>query len=227
MLIGAGALMAIIVAGLMVSRSATTSGLATTPVIVDTTASELTHASPPGGDSLSWRTPLLAALLTSDEARARIAADIRVPASDVAVIDPTLNTPLVPAALPVYASRAAARVTAPYVVTLLVDGDLPRIVVQAAAPTRAEAGRLAGAASRELALQGSARPSQSASVEGITVTESGDIETKAVTSRAPLKGLVAGTFFFAAWWLGVSLFMRMQARSPRPSRSLRPATGRR
>jgi len=147
-------------------------GVAAMRLLLDTPASQLVDASPQGADSLVWRAEWLANLMTSSRARRRIAQDAGIAPGRLAVISPSLSTPVLPATLPRRASQGADATTAPYVVTALADPTLPIISIQARAASPAAASRLAIAVAAELKL--AAAPAR-ATRKRVLVVE--DVET--------------------------------------------------
>ena len=145
-LVGVGAILAVAVGFAVGGSPVPPSGLAKADVIVDTPQSALAAAAPRGFDTFYWRATLLAMLLGTDPARQQIARVTGVPEDQIAVTDLELTAPTVPAALPVAAVQAATTTAEPYVLTVSTNDVLPVVSIQAAAPDRAGAARLAAAA---------------------------------------------------------------------------------
>ena len=78
----------------------TSSGVASTRVVLDTPKSQLVDSAPAGATSLGWRASLLAHLVASDGAQRQVAVRLGVPVDQLAVVDPLLAVPAVPASLP-------------------------------------------------------------------------------------------------------------------------------
>ncbi len=134
----------------------TPNAVAWTGVTLDTPQSQLVAVAPPGAITLVWRASLLTHLMTTSTATQALARRVGVGADQVSVVDPALATPLVSTAMAQAASTAASRDVAPYTLTVFVANDsLPVISIEAAAPDRQGAQRLADAAVTVLQSQAS------------------------------------------------------------------------
>lgn len=133
----------------------------------------------------------------------------------MAVIDPALAEPQVPASMPVSAAEAASSSVAPNVLTVYIDvAQLPVISVEAAAPNREAANRLAEAAvdilearssptetrytSRILTGGGAALKHQTYVVEPVA-----PVRTKEIVSRAAPTKQVGVVLLLGVWCAGV------------------------
>jgi hypothetical protein len=185
------------------------SGVAYTRVALDTPRSQLVHSAPVGADTLGWRASLLAHLVASDATRRAIAQRAGIPARQVAVVDPTLALPAVPASLPKAVAEATAAVPAPYVLSVYEpDGSLPIIAIQAAAPHRDGAARLARAAAAVLEAQGSA--ARTAEMQPFVIQSVAPVHARTVvTGGGLLRTLVKTVFVLVVWWAAVALAPRL------------------
>jgi hypothetical protein len=117
---------------------------ATARVLLDSPASQVADANPPGIDEIITRAALFTAQLGDDAAAARVAADAHVPPAELRIeafaTGPALSSPL-----PKAVAAAVAVTAAPYVVHVDADPDAPFIAIQATAPTGPDAAHLAGA----------------------------------------------------------------------------------
>lgn len=181
------------------------SGLASTRVMVDTPRSELLANAPSGMDTLSWRTTLLAMLLGTARPRDQLARAMHVPVSQIAVIDGELTSPVKPATLPVAAIQAASSTTEHYVLTVGTDDTLPIIGVQASAPNRAGAARLAQAAVQ--VLQAGVSPQTTARVQGLSVRQVDPILAEEKPGSAGRTTMaLSGVVVFVLWCIGLAVW---------------------
>lgn len=199
--------------GFAASRGPSTQlGIASTRVVLDTVDSQLVDAEPVGADTLAWRAALLGDLMGSDAGRPRIAYAMGIPERDLAVVAPHLNEPPKNTPLARRASEAAAVTTQPYVVAIQADGPLPIIDVDATAPSRGDAARLATAATDAI-RQIAAAHRDTAELLAFVVDDAGAMKTKAITN-GPRRGLAAGLalVFLALWCAGVIVVSHLAAR---------------
>jgi hypothetical protein len=194
-------------------------GVASTRVALDTPRSQLVNAAPAGADSLGWRASLLAHLVAADATKRMIASLAGIPPARVAVVDPTLAVPAVPASLPKGASEATAAATAPYVLSVYEsDGSLPIIAIHAAAPDRAAAARLAGATATVLESESS--PADTPAVQPFTVERVAPIHARTVVSGGGMvRAAAMAVFVVGAWCACVALGPRLSVRGPRRRRT--------
>ena len=201
--IAIGAVLAVAV-GITVGKSPVpNSGLAKTEVIVDTAQSQLTASDPPGAGTLSWRATVMGMLLRSDQAVAQIARETNVPPGQVGVTDLELTSPVTVAPLPA-AAVPTANNPAPYQLTVHTDDILPIIWVQAKAPDRAGAARLAQAAVH--ALQAGISPKTTNQLQGLKVQQVSPIVAREIPGGPGRRkmALIAGVFF-VLWCLCATL----------------------
>jgi hypothetical protein len=198
-LVALGAVVAI-AAGLMVARGETTSvGVASTRIVLDTPDSQLLLPVTKGADSLGWRAALLANLTASQSVREDIADEVGIRPDRLVVIEPLLTTPTVRTALAPRALEAAEHTTADYVLTVRFDPELPIISVEALAPDRRAATRLAEAATGALTAAAKAPP-DTRGKQGLVVNELGTPRTRAIVSGPGRAMPVAVTVVLFGFW---------------------------
>jgi hypothetical protein len=155
-----GALLAAVAAFVGLGGNSRTPGAASavawTQVTVETPRSELVAVAPTGADSLSWRASLLVHLMATDASTQALANRVGVTQKELAVVDPSLVAPTIQTSMAMGSALAASAVAAPYSLDVfLADPTLPVISIEAAAPTRSDAERLAAAAVAVLKSQAS------------------------------------------------------------------------
>jgi hypothetical protein len=194
-------------------------GVAYTRVALDTPRSQLVHAAPLGADTLGWRASLVAHLVATDATKQAIARRAGVDAGQVAVVDPTLAAPAVPASLPKGVADATAAVATPYVLSAYEpDGSLPIIAIATAGPDRAAAARLARAAAAVLESEGSrgGRPG----VQPFVIQRTAPIHARTlVTGGGRTRSLLLAAFVLVVWCAAVALGPRLSVRVPRRRRA--------
>lgn len=212
--VAVGALVAILAAVTIGKSHTPPTGLARTQVLVNTRQSELAAAAPVGADSLWWRASLLGMLLGTQQERNQIARTIGVPADEIGASNAQLANPMVPAALPVAASEAAA-VSLPYVLTVYTDNVLPIVSIAASAPDRAQAVRLAQAAVQQ--LEAGAPTHDTPELQGLSVTEVDPIKGSdvVVSSGGHTKMVTVAVVVFGLWWAGILAIRRFKTRRSR------------
>ncbi len=197
------------------SPTGSTSVVAWTRVALDTPRSQLLAVAPSGSESLVWRASLIEHLMATDASTRALAGRLGVPADEVLVVDNDLVNPLVATSMANSASLAAGRAMAPYTLTVFLQNtSMPVISLEAAAPTRAEADRLAGAAVAVLSTQGSPAGTFSSQVRtngNQSTLQPFDIapiapirETMVSAHKLPIKAL-GGAFFVFVMFLVVGL----------------------
>jgi hypothetical protein len=202
--VGIGAVVALAVAVGLGGSPTAPSGFAKTHVLIDTPRSELVANASVGMDSLWWRATLMAMRLGTDPARQQMAREIQVPVGQIAVTDLELTVPNVPAALPVAATQAATVTPQPYVLTVQTDDVLPIVWIQAAAPDRAGAVRLAQAAVH--ALQAGASPRDTPQVQGLNIEQVNPIDAIEIPGGAGRSTMAAiALVIFVLWCLGLAV----------------------
>jgi hypothetical protein len=208
--------------GVLASRGATTTvGVASGRVVLDTVDSQLVDAEPVGADTLAWRAALLADLMGGDAGRPRIARALGAPERDIAVVAPYLNAPAKDTPLSRRATDAAAVTPEPYVVAIQAAEPLPIIRIDATAPSRDQAVRLARAAGDAL-KEAAAAHVDSPDLLGFVVEDVGPVRARTITEgpRRVMAGVLA-LLLFALWCIGLLVFSAMsdaRRRLPAPRR---------
>lgn len=191
----------------------TPNAVAWTGVTLDTPQSQLVAVAPPGASSLVSRASLLTHLMTTAAATQALARQIGVGADQLIVVDADLATPIVPTAMAQAASTAASRDVAPYTLTVFVETDsLPVISIEAAAPDRAGAERLADAAVTVLQSQASPGGRFTSQIatggkvfarQPFVIDEVAPVRVKALPSTAlPIKAIGGSFLALLAWCAG-------------------------
>ncbi len=118
-------------------------GVASVRVLVDTPHSLVADLNPSGAASLSVHAQLLADLAASEPIRNSVAAKVRIPVRDLAIVPPAISgAPPVPTPVATSTTPPADAST----LTLSVDSTLPLVSIAAQAPDQAQAARLADGA---------------------------------------------------------------------------------
>ncbi len=129
-------------------------GVAFTSVMLDTSKSHVVANVPIGADSLAWRASLLAHLMADESRKRQLAQELGISPDQLVVVDAALSEPKVPNSLATAAATAARAGGAPYVlIPYLKNESLPIISIEAHAPDREGAARLAEAAAGLLRAQ--------------------------------------------------------------------------
>ena len=202
---GLGVVLAVVVAVLAVRGETTVTGLASMRVVVETPRSQLVDAAPPGSAAIQVRSELLGDLVATTPVMAQIAKGAGIPPSELTVVDPTLNQPVVATPLPTAAAQAAAGQVQPYVVTVNVPDDtLPIVELDGTAPDAGKATRLVQAAAA--ALKTVAAPAGSKAATTLTVRVVTAPRTKNIV-KAPrhMVAVIAALLTFVLWCAGIVL----------------------
>jgi hypothetical protein len=224
----AGIVLAVVAAVAVGGAPPTASTLAWTRVALDTPASELVKSAPSGYDTLPWRGLLLSHLMLTDATQRELAQRMRVPQNEVAVVDTEFAIPEVGDMVALKATDASLPTGALYVVTVNVPNvTLPVISIEAMAPDRSGAARLAQAAvavlrsraspggtyTSKIRTNGSPQPR----LQPFVVQQVAPVRVKhEVKSSLPTKGVAAALFVFVAWLAGVRILSRLvRRRRPR------------
>lgn len=197
--LGLGVVVAVALGVLSARGGATHAGVASTHLLLDTPVSQLVDAAPKGADTLGWRTELLADLVTTRQARLQIAREAHVPVRQLVVVSPLLNTPVLPTTLPRRAARVAAGASGLYVLSVLADGTLPMVALQARAPSRAAAEAVVAAGASALKAA-AALPADSPDTQPIVVQDAGSIRGLDVASGAGRKRMLAVAIASLSLW---------------------------
>ncbi len=228
-LLGAGLVVSVALALGLGGPPKSSSVLAWTRVNLDTPTSQLVNSSPGGADTLPWRASFLIHLMATDATQKRLAQSLHVRPDEVAVVDPALGVPIVPASIPTAASDAAGITVAPYVLTLTLPTlTLPTIAIEAAAPDRAGAKRLAAAAVAVLESQSSLSADRFSSKiltgggvvlkrQPFLVEQVAPIRAKRVTERVISPKQIGPPLLLLVLWTAGALLLpgRLHRRRPR------------
>ncbi len=236
-----GAIAAIALAFVVGSGGSTSSGFASTRIVLDTPTSQVVDADPTGADSLAWRASLLTHLLARETVTRELADRLGLRPDQLAVVDRGLGAPQAPASLPESASEAAFPNGALYVLTAyLEDEALPIVTLDAQAPDRAGAQRLADAGAAALkaevpapggeldtAAESAAQLQELTAVprgrQGLVVEDVGTVRAKTVVASAdPIKA-VGPPLFLLVLWTGCVLLGPLLVRAVRQHGRLRTA----
>jgi hypothetical protein len=203
-LVGLGLVVAIWVGFMVGHGTSRLVGVASARVVVDTPRSQAVEPSPRGADTLVQRTALLADLASTDSVRKRIANGARVPADQLLVVDDRLTTPAAATALPEAAATAAAADHQRYELTLHPDETLPIISIDARAPDRRSAARLAAVAANTLKVV--AAPGDAPATRGFVVNLFSPISAhEVVQGPRRLFALIAFVVTLVLWCTCIAL----------------------
>jgi hypothetical protein len=222
-LVAIGALLAI-GAGVWAAGGETKkTGTASTRLVLDTAKSQLIHQAPPGADTLTWRTVLLADLAGSRPLTDRIAHEVGIKRRELVVVHPELSAPVMPATLATRAAEVAAVIREKYILTVSFDELLPIISLKAEAPDRSAAVRLVDAAAG--ALEDTGTPARiTPKIQGLVVESTGPPRSKTIIDKPqPLLGIAVAVALFGLWCAGVALIPRLLSAWRDAGRPLQPA----
>ena len=215
--------------GFLTLRGATTyQGTASTRVMLDTPLSQTLEANSTFGPSLEWRAGLLGDLMSEDATRVRVAREMGIPAASLVIRAPYMSIPPVAAQLPRSALDAGSVVTEPYELAIQAVARLPIIAIDARAPTREKAAKLAGYAAQAVKAKADepTTPGGKFVVEDISPIRTRGIET------GPRKAIALAVtlLIFATWCAAITLIagLRDRRRSPRaysPPTVTQPVSG--
>jgi hypothetical protein len=231
--LGVGLALAAAIAVAVGGAPASASAVAWTRVALDTPTSELVGAAPSGADTLPWRASLLVHLMGTDSTQQELAQRLGVPPDEVAVVDTALAVPDVPSSTALAATKAATPNGAPYVLTVALPNDsLPLISVEAAAPERAGARRLAEAAVAVFESQASPGVAYTSLIrtdggatprlQPFVVQEVAPIQVERVVASQRTKQIAEAVSVLGLWCAGVMLLPRLLRREPRVAARARP-----
>lgn len=208
-LLAIGAVAAIAIGVLAAGGPTKKSGTASARLVLDTEKSQLIHQAPSGGDTLPWRTVLLADFAASMPVMDRIANEVGIQRSELVVVQPELAVPVLPTTLPTRAAKAAAVTSEKYIVTVSFDELLPIISLEAEAPGRGAAVRLVEATAGALRDTGTSAGT-TPGVEGLVVENVGPVRSKAIVDKPqPLLGVGVALFLFGLWAAAIALIPRL------------------
>ena len=203
--IAAGAIASIALGFFVLSSPSSQSGVASVGLVLDTPSSQLIDAEPVGADTLAWRAALVADLMGSDTLRLEVARAMRLPPERIAVLAPQMAVPTIPTPLPTRALEAGATTTEPYVLSIEAPLPVPIIGVDASAPSRAEAARLATAAADVLKADApGATPDTD--IQPYVVESAGPVHSTAIVDGPRrIIGAFIVVFAFTFWCVGVAV----------------------
>lgn len=208
-----GAVLAIAAAAKFAAGTGDGRARAEVRVLLDTPQSQLINADPAGVRTLPWRANLLSQLLGTEPARRQLAREAGIPAHQLAVVHSDLATPTVPASLPLRAAEPAANPREAYLLSVESDAMIPLISLEAQAPDREAAARLAEAAAQ--ALKASAAPADTPEARRLIAEPVAPIEARSLEGdHRALRALGVVIVLFGLWCAGVALVSAI-ARSTR------------
>jgi len=215
--------------GYMATQGATTyQGVASTRVMLDTPTSQTLEANSLFGPSLEWRAALVGDLMASDAARDRVARGMGIPADQLYIHAPYMSVAPVAAQLPRHALEVGSASSEPYELAIQSVAKLPIITIDARAPTRAKAARLAtrGAEAVKAKADEPTVPGGKFVVEKISPVRTREI------SSGPRKAIAAAVAIgvLALWCAAITLFAglrdrRRAARDPARAPRAQPVSG--
>jgi len=223
-LVAVGLALAVAVVLKMGSAPESSSASATTRVLADTAKSTLLYPAPLGAETTGWRARQAIELMLTEARTRRLAQLAGVPDDQLFVFDPLLQGPMAAASLPRRAAKSAAGATAgaPFQIALTYDLRMPMIGIEAAAPDRATAARLADAAATLLEQDSSSLENKD--VQGLSFTRYSPIKTRVLHAGGGRVMAIAAAFMlFVLWCTGLAMLAivhdRMRAR-PRRARKI-------
>jgi hypothetical protein len=183
-------------------RKVTTTGVATSQVLVNTPSSLVVDARARGVKSIVARASFLGSLAASDAARAQIAHRLGLAPREVEISGPGSGVPVVPTALAEQATEVAKPHTV-YVVNIDEDPSLPILTISTAGPDPAAAGRLANATTAEM----TALTRSSPALHGTLAVDPIGTATHGTKSAggSRVKAVLAAAILFVVWCVGVAL----------------------
>lgn len=220
----AGLALAVAIFIVVAAKAATApTTVAWTSVALDTPQSQLVDVAPTGAQTLTWRASLMTYLMATTSATDELARRLRIGPDRVNVVNTAFAVPLVPTAMAQAAATAAGESVTPYVLTIFANNDvLPVISLEAAAPDRPQAVRLADAAVavlRSWASPGGRFMSQiptnvgNPELQPFTVTQVTPMRVKPISSsKLSKKAVGAALLVFLGWCAGVALASRLYRR---------------
>lgn len=194
--------------GFMATKGATHLGVATTRVLLDTPTSQTVDATPPGVSTLQWRAGLLSDLMATDEMRLSIARAMGIDGDSLVVSAPYMSMPAVAIPLPRVALDAAAAVPHPYTLAIQAQNWLPIVAIDAQAPSRALATKLAVVAAQAMkaAATTDATPTASAGVLKFVVGDVGPVHSREILNRPRrIFAVIVAVFVFGIWCAAITL----------------------
>lgn len=198
LLMGIGAVLAVLLAYAVAGAITPSGGEATTSVLLDKSRSQVVDATPAGASGLPWRATLLTGLLGTQRATREIAHGAGIPVDKLAVLNSNLEAPTVPASLPQTAADTTAIPPDPYLLTASADGILPLVSLTAQAPDQREAIGLADSAVR--ALEARAAPADVSKRQSFLVKRVATVDARDLPGGTPwLKVIGFAMALFCLW----------------------------
>ncbi len=203
-IVSLGAVLAIAAAPKFAAGSGDGRAQAEVRVLLDTPQSQLINADPARVESLPWRANLLSQLLGTEPARRQIAGEAGIPAQQLAVVSSDLATPILPVPLSLATTGAAANPGDVYLLSVHSNALIPLISLEAQAPDRGAAARLAGAAAHALKI--SAAPAEMPKAQSFIAEPVGPITTQSLPAdHRTVLMLGVAIVLFGLWCAGVVL----------------------
>jgi hypothetical protein len=199
--------------GLALTRGAVSRiGVASVRIVLDTPQSQLLNANPVGMATLEWRADLLADAGASDDVRGRVAGAMGIPAQSLVITAPSRLIPTIPVSLPAHALDAAAASPVRYQLAIQAASGLPIVGIDARAPTRAEAARLATEAVR--ALQARAKEDRPTNdTQDFSVEPVGAVNGREIVDKPRKVMAAAGVVVVFGLWCTAVTFVAGVARA--------------
>ena len=201
LLVLAGAAVVILLGAHLLGGKSSSSGLASLRLVIDTSQSQLAHVGKVTSNELELapRASMLADMVTTEGATARIAGAAGVPADELSITNPALTNPTVGTPLPV--AIGSNLPVMPYTVSVgsVVD-ELPIIEVDATAPDAKTAARLVSSTAKELQAAADPDPAGSDVADHMAVRAVSVPKMKTVVLRTRhLMALMAVVVVFVLW----------------------------
>lgn len=206
--------------GYMTTKGVTTyQGTASTRVMLDTPTSQTLQANSVYGPSLNWRAALVGDLMSTDATRDRVAREMGIAANQLYIHAPYMSLPPVPAQLPRHALEAGSAASEPYELAIQAVDPLPIITIDARAPTRAKAAKLATRGAEAVKAK-----ADEPTVPGgqFVVQQISPIRTREIVN-GPRKAIAATVtvIVFTLWCAALTLISGLRDRRNKPWRSPR------
>lgn len=183
---------------LAIHKPATRFGVASKRVLLDTPSSQTVEADPRGVDTLAWRAELASDLMGDNASQRAIARAAGIAPGQLVVSAPYLSVPAVALPLARSALDVASAPPQPYQLAIQAADRLPVIGIDARAPTRAGAGRLADAAAAVMTTLAASEASPDA--QPLVLRQIGPAHAREVVDRPRrMMGVGVAAVVFGAW----------------------------
>jgi hypothetical protein len=209
--------------GYMTTKGATTyQGVASTRVMLDTPTSQTLEANSPYGPSLVWRAALVGDLMSTDATRERVAREMGIPGAQLVIHAPYMSVPPVAAQLPRHALDAGSAVREPYELAIQAVAPVPIITIDARAPSREKAAKLASRGAEAVKAKAD---EQTVPGGQFVVEQISPIRTREIVN-GPRKAIAAAVavIVFTIWCAAITLIAGLRDRRGPARRS--PTTAR-